>query len=96
MKFLKIENNTGSYSLDGNTWTSIEKINKEDLLQLVNFALSDGYEMDVFSENDLGNPAHKIIYKNIYAKLQSLQNNKNRFQDQSEDLYKEALEKYSQ
>ena len=96
MKFLKIENNKGFYSLDGKEWNPIDEMNKEHLLSLVNHALSDDFEMDKFDKEKLGNKAHQVIYKNIFDKLLELVSKKNRFKDESESLYKAAIEKYSQ
>ena len=51
--------------------------------------------MDEFNEDVLSNKAHLIIYKNIYEKFSDLLTNKTRFKDESESLYKVAIEKYS-
>jgi len=96
MKFLKIEDNKGFFSLDGKKWELIDRIDKDHLLKLLDLALSDDFEMDEFKEENLGNQAHRIIYKNIYEKFRDLSKNKNHFRDKNEALYKEAIEKYSQ
>ena len=97
MKYLKIENNKGYYlkSFDtGNQWVEIDKINKDDLLELLNLAVSQEFEMDDFSEALLANKAHQIIYKNIHEKFGNLLLAKDKFRDESESLYSEALTKY--
>lgn len=96
MKFLKIENNKGFYSVGAQSWKPIDEINKDDLFKLLDCALSDDFEMDSFCPEDIGNPAHRIIYKNIYEKLTDLNGKRDRFKDESETVYKEAIEKYSQ
>ena len=96
MKFLKIEDNKGFFAVDGKTWSPIDQINKEHLLELLERVLSDNFEMDAFDKEKLGNQAHQIIYKNIYEKFLELSKNKSRFKDESEAYYKEAIEKYSQ
>ncbi len=96
MKYLKIENSKGYYSLDGKDWSLIDELNKEHLLSLVNLSLSDDFEMDDFDKEKLGHKAHQVIYKNIFDKLSELCRKKNRFKDESESLYKAAIEKYSQ
>lgn len=96
MKFLKIEDNRGFFAVDGKTWNPIDQINKDQLLELMDRALSDGFEMDEFVKEKISNQAHQIIYKNIYEKFVELGKNKNRFKDDSEAIYKEAIEKYSQ
>lgn len=95
MKYLKIEKNMGFYSIDSTEWKSIDKLDKADLLSLVNLVLTRDFEMDKFDETLLRNPAHNIIYKHIYGKLNDLSNDKNRFKDESTNLYKKAIEKYS-
>ena len=96
MKLLKIEDNKGYFSLDGEVWNPIDEINKEHLLSLLDLALTDDIEMDEFEKEKVGNQAHQIIYKNIFEKFRDLHKNRNRFKDESEALYKEAIEKYSQ
>ncbi len=95
MKFLKIEENKAFFAVNGKDWISIDQINKEHLLELLDRVLSEDFEMDAFDKDKLGNQAHQIIYKNIYEKFLELSKNKNRFKDESESYYKEAIEKYS-
>lgn len=96
MKCLKIEDNKGLFAVDGQTWMPIDQINKQHLLMLIDLALVDDFEMDEYTREKLANQAHQIIYKNIYEKLNELKLNKNKFRDESEALYKSAIEKYSQ
>lgn len=96
MKFLKVDNNTVSYTIDGSEWKAIDTLGKEDLLILLNKALENDFEMDKYEPDEIGNQSHKIIYENIYTKFSALVKNKDRFRDESEALYKEAIEKYSQ
>ncbi|EKU50611.1 hypothetical protein ACINWC323_3576 [Acinetobacter sp. WC-323] len=51
--------------------------------------------MDSPTEVTVHNKAHDIIYKNLYAKFLELNNQRTRFKDESENLFKEALAKYS-
>lgn len=96
MKYLKIENNKGFYRLDTSQdiWTDLDQINKEHLLELLKFASTDEFEMDEYKDELLQNPAHNIIYKNIYGKFSDFLKNKTRFQDSAESTYKHAIEKY--
>lgn len=96
MKYLKIENGKGFYRLDGNDWHPIDKLNKDHLLTLVNLSLTDEFEMDEFDKEKLEHKAHQVIYKNIFEKFSELEKKNNRFKDESESLYKSAIEKYSQ
>lgn len=97
MKYLQINNNQGFFLKDKaqpTSWTEIDKIEKDDLMNLLDFATEDGFEMDAYDETTLGNKAHQIIYKSIYEKLNIFLTNKDRFKDQTENIYKDELEKY--
>ncbi|OAN63433.1 hypothetical protein A8B79_15260 [Balneola sp. EhC07] len=97
MKYLKIEDNKAFFIKDKaqpEDWTEIDKIEKEDLLKLLNFATEVDFEMDDYDEITLGHKAHQIIYKSLHEKLSTFLSNKDRFKDQTESLYKEELEKY--
>lgn len=96
MKYLKIENNKGFYRLNTSqdVWTDLDQINKEHLLDLLKFASKDEFDMDEYKDELLQNPAHNIIYKNIYGKFNDFLKNKTRFQDSAESTYKQAIEKY--
>lgn len=97
MKYLKIENNKGYYRIDSSSenWVEIDQINKENLLTLLKFASTNDFEMDEYSDELLQNPAHNIIYKNIYGKFNDFISNRTRFQDSVEATYKTAIEKYN-
>lgn len=96
MKYLKIENNKGFYRLDTNqdVWTDLDQINKDHLLDLLKFASTREFEIDEYKDELLQNPAHNIIYKNIYGKFSDFLKNKTRFHDSAESSYKQAIEKY--
>lgn len=95
MKCLKIEDNKGLYSTDGKTWNPIDKLNKNDLLTLLDIAVSSEFEMDEYDIEKLAHQAHQIIYKHIHEKFKEILHNKCRFTDESERMYKKAIEKYS-
>lgn len=98
MIYLKIDGNRGFFLRDGveeeATWHAIDLITKEDLYFLLKSAVSDDFEMVAYDEQILSNKAHQIIYKNLYEKFIDLAANKTRFKDESDNLYKAALEKY--
>lgn len=96
MKYLKIENNKGFYRIDTTKeeWSELDQINKDQLLTLLKFASTEEFEMDEYKDELLQNPAHNIIYKNIYEKFIDFLGNKTRFQDSVEAMYKTAIEKY--
>lgn len=97
MKYLRIDNNKGYFRLDSNesSWIEIDKIDKDNLLVLLKLAgSSEEFEMDEYQDELLQNPAHNIIYKNIFLKFNDFIENKTRFKDSVESTYKNALEKY--
>jgi len=95
MKYLKIDDNKGYYLLNGQDWKVIDEIDKNDLLKLLDLALGEEFEMDEYNQDSIGNKAHQIIYNNIYEKLKELNNNQDRFNDESHSQYKDIIEKYS-
>ena len=100
MKYLKIDDNKGFFLkieiTTEETWIEIDKITKDDLMSLLRKAMELDFEMDDFIEANLANKAHQIIYKNVFEKFKELLLTKDRFKDESENLYKEAIEKYSE
>lgn len=93
MKYLKIENNKAFFNKE-DAWVEIDLITKEDLENLLNCAVNESFELDDFDIALLGNKAHQIIYKHLYEKFNAFLQNKNRFIDEADNLYKEALAKY--
>lgn len=96
MNYLKIENGRGFFISKNNEWTEIDKINKDDILFLLERATDDGvsFEMSEYKEEEIKNEADKIIYKNIYTKFQHIVDNKTQFLDESDSLFKDAFHKY--
>ncbi len=98
MKYLKIENNRAFFLKkkdDSESWTSIDKIEKENLIDLLNMAIEDDeFEMDEFIDEKLQNKAHNIIYKHISEKLTSIIDDRDKFKEETNSIYKEALDKY--
>lgn len=94
MRILKIDQNKGYFSLDGEEWLELDKLTKESILALLDLIISGDAEMDEYSEEKLKQPAHGIIYRNLYQKLSELSSNKDKFKRESESLYKESIDKY--
>ena len=96
MKCLKIENGRGQYWDKAGNYVEIDKMGKDDILYLLNIATDENemFEMDDPNETAIVNQAHKIIYLNLYERFTELLSNKTRFLDESEALYKDALQKY--
>jgi len=84
----------GYYLNREGAYATVDKITKEDLLRLVDLTLDEDVEFDEYSEENIKNQAHQIIYKSIFQKLQDLRDRKQEFIDQSERLYLQDYEKY--
>jgi len=97
MQYLKVADNKAYFIRkveNVDTWVLIDEINKDDLFKLLNAAMENDFAMDDYTEQSLQNKAHFIIYKHLHSKLQDLIVNKNRFKDDSDNLYKDAYDKY--
>lgn len=97
MKILKVENGCGYFLMPGQSeWKAIDKIDKEELLGLLDAFLENEVELDEPDESALTNQAHLIIYRSIFEKLNTLADNKSKFRDESERMYLDEIRKYSQ
>lgn len=98
MKYLKIDNNKGYYVDKEDQYNTIDTIKKEDLLFLLECATNHEieFEMDEITDDNLKNEAHHIIYQELYGKFNELLNNRDKFLDESENLYKDAFDKYKE
>lgn len=96
MKYLRINDTVGEFLKKDSSYSLIDKINKDDLLFLIDCAVEkDDFEIDPYDSEKIKNPAHQIIYENIYKKFDELLRNKTQLKDQVDNLYKDAFEKYS-
>ena len=97
MKCLKIDNGKGYFLGSNNEYIEIDKISKEDILRFLNFITNEEelFEMDEFNDLCLHNEAHKIIYRSLYQKFLEIKDNKNRFNDECNSLFRSAIDKYS-
>ena len=69
---------------------------KDDILKLIQRALDDDkFEMDPYDDTLVQNAAHKVIYKNIYQKLDDLLKHRISFNDERTGLYRTAINAYS-
>ena len=95
MKLLKIDSNQGHFRGGDGKYKPVDKIAKEDLLQLVTWTLNEKeVEFDAYDENAIKNQAHQIVYKSVVQKLQDLRGRKQEFIDESERLFLKEHEKY--
>ena len=98
MKYLKIEDNKGYFLKQEkeqvDLWVEIDKISKEDLMNLLESAISTDFEIDEYIEENIAHKAHQIVYKSIFEKFTDLINNKKSFIDECDSQYRSAIEKY--
>lgn len=93
---LKVENQTGQFwRTSASDWVSIDQIDKDGLMDLVELALTGEVQIERFDEEKLANPAQRIIYKSISEKLQGLNLQRNKFRDERDRTYLEAIRKYT-
>lgn len=96
MKILKIEDGNGYFwAVDSEEWVPIDKIDKDGLMKLLNAFLSEDVEIDEYNEESLSNKAQQIIYRSVSEKFSSLKDNKDKFKDESDRMYLEAIQKYT-
>ena len=97
MKYLRINNDKGEFlKKDSQEYIEIDKIEKDDLLFLINSAIEkNDFEIEPYNAERIKNPAQQIIYENIYKKFEELLKNRTQLKDQVDNLYKDAFEKYS-
>lgn len=96
MKLLKVENNFGHFLDKSGDFQPIDRITKEDLLNLVNLILYEDVELDEYDEKKIKNQAHQIVYKSIYEKLRGISERKQEFIDESERAYLAEYERYKE
>lgn len=94
MKLLKIDHGNGHFRLSDGSYLEIDKINKEHLMGIVTATLADDVEFDTYDEGALQNQAHRVIYKNVVAKLQDLANRRQEYKDESEALFQKEYDRY--
>lgn len=97
MKILEIREHKGFFKLsESSEWQAIDTIDKDALLALLDLFLENDVSMDAPDDENLGNQAHSIIYRNVYAKLVALLDEKSRFTDESQRLYLDEITRYSE
>lgn len=97
MKCLKIENGSGYFLGSDGSFKEIDTIGKDDILRLLDVATDEtkDFEMDCMANNEIKNEAHKIIYGSLSQRFSEIKLNKKRFIDESQSMFKDALDKYS-
>ena len=94
MKILKYENNVSFLNVDG-VDKKILEITKDDILKVLEYIYNnDDVELEEFDKDRIVNEAEKIVYENLYNKLNSFKENKQTLKNEIDDLFKDLEEKY--
>lgn len=93
---MKISDGGAFYCAADGEFAAIDKITKEDLVRLVDLTLSRDVEFDEYDEETVRNQAQQIVYKSVVEKLGELKQRKKEFTDESERLYLQEYERYSE
>lgn len=98
MKYLKIRNGKAYFLNSEEVETEIDKIKRDDILHLLDLASDEtiNFEIDTMEGDKIKNEAHKIIYQSISSKMQDFLERRTQFLEESNSLYKDALEKYTE
>lgn len=98
MKYLRIRNGKGYFLNSEGVETEIDKIKRDDILHLLDLASDEtiNFEIDTMGCDKIKNEAHKIIYQSISSKMQDFLERRTQFIEESNLLYKDALEKYTE
>lgn len=94
MKLLIIDNNLGLFLNNDGEYSTIDTITKDDLLRIMENVLNGSGEFDPYSEEEIKNQAHQVVYKSIYSNLKALEERRQEFIDESERIYLEDYKKY--
>lgn len=95
-KILEIRDNKGFFRVSAkDKWKEIDAIDKDALMAVLDTFLRSEVDMDPPDDKKLPNQAHQIIYKSVFAKLTTLQQNKSKFKDESDRKYLKEIQKYS-
>ncbi|MBU4237538.1 MAG: hypothetical protein KKI01_14620 [Proteobacteria bacterium] len=94
MKLLKIDENLGLFLKKEGGYSTVDNITKDDLLRIMENVLEGSGELDPYSEEEIKNQAHQVVYKSIYSNLKALEERRQEFMDESERLYLEDYKKY--
>lgn len=96
MMYSKIEDNKVFFRYPDKEWTPIDQIEKKDILKLLfYFKENDEFRLAEYNKEAIQNTAHEIIYRNIYEKFEELEEKRDLLKDSSNNLYREAINKYS-
>ncbi len=94
MKILKYENNVSYLNVDGKDKKLLE-ISKEDILKALEYIYdNEDAELEEYNKDKIVNEAEKIVYENLYNKLNNFQENKQTLKNEIDTLFEELEKKY--
>lgn len=94
MKILKNENNACYLNVDGIDKKILE-ITKEDILKSLEYIYNnEDTELDEYNKDKIVNEAERIVYENLYTKLNDFRENKKILKSEIDGLFKDLEEKY--
>ena len=94
MKLLKYENNVSYLNVDGKDKKILE-ISKEDILKSLEYIYeNEDVEIEEYDKDKIVNEAERIIYENLYNKLNNFKDNKQILKNEINNLFKDLEEKY--
>ena len=94
MKILKFEDNTSYLYVDGK-YKKILEISKNDILKALEYIYeNDDIELEEYDKNKIVNEAEKIVYENLYNKLNNFEENKSILKNDIDNLFKDLEETY--
>ena len=94
MKILKYENNT-SYLYVVGKYKKLLEISKEDILKSLEYIYeNEDVELEEYDKEKIVNEAEKIVYENLYNKLNNFKEDKPILKNEIDNLFKDLEEKY--
>ena len=94
MKLLKYENNTSYLYVDGK-YKKLLEISKEDILKSLEYIYeNEDVQLEEYDKEKIVNEAEKIVYENLYNKLNNFKEDKPILKNEIDNLFKDLEEKY--
>lgn len=94
MKILKYEDNVSYLYVDGK-YKKLLEISKEDILKSLEYIYeNEDAELEEYDKEKIVNEAEKIVYENLYNKLNKFKEDKSILKNEIDSLFKDLEEKY--
>lgn len=94
MKILKYESNASYLYVDGK-YKKLLEISKEDILKSLEYIYeNEDVELEEYDKEKIVNEAEKIVYENLYNKLNNFKEDKPILKNEIDNLFKDLEEKY--